>query len=291
MSENEIIASAVCPQCGAPLIAIDDKGTLKCEYCNTTALDARHSFTHVSRDFDSELEINLESAGTLIKNRFYEQAFSAYSSLVNTFGKDYRVWAGLIASITHNFTDYGVFSDVFIQAERYYETAKSTKNFSEESEFAVNYKKWRDEVIARNKQIQAYAEKCEKHRLIKNAVFFSSIPLFLFIYWFICFNLIAAEPLQNWVMDMLRYALAPAVYSTAVGIAAIITKFPSVSICLNIMTFGCVCIFFVGTGIANGSFSQFNLFWFIGTLLLTLVLYTISTILGRILGSIASIRR
>ena len=113
MQENKIIASAVCPQCGAPLKVIDDKGTLKCEYCNTMSLDGRHSFTHISRDFDSELEISLESAQTLLKNEYYEQAFSAYSNLVGTFGKDYRVWQGLAASITQNFMNYGVSSDVF----------------------------------------------------------------------------------------------------------------------------------------------------------------------------------
>lgn len=290
MQEDKIIASAVCPQCGAPLKVIDDKGTLKCEYCNTMSLDGRHSFTHISRDFDSELEINLESAQTLLKNKYYDRAYSAYSNLVGTFGKDYRVWAGLAASITGNFTNLGVSSDDFILAERYYNTAADTKNFSEDCEFAVLYKKWRADVIARNQRIQAYAMKCAKQRKIKNIVFYSSIPVFLFAYWFIFFDMIAGERPANWIVEMLRYALAPAIYSVVMGIAAIIVKFPSVSICLNIMTVGCIGIFLAGAGIVQGSFSPFNIFWLAGTLILTVILYSISTLLGRILGFFAARR-
>lgn len=290
MPENKTIVSAVCPQCGAPLKVVDDKGTLQCEYCNVISLDERHSFTHISRDFDSELELSLESAQTLLKNEFYEKAFSAYSNLVETFGKDYRVWQGLAASVTENFTNYQISAGNFLQAERYYNTARSTKGFSEECEFAVVYKKWRAEVVARNERIQAYEIKSAKQRKIRNLIFFATIPIFLFIYWFICSDLIKGPNLSDWIMDMLRYAIAPAIYSTALGIAAIIAKFPLVSVCLNIMTIGCVCLFFVGTALYTTSFSPFNIFWFAGTLVLTLVLYTVPTAIGRILGKFAEDR-
>lgn len=289
MPENKTISSAVCPQCGAPLKVIDDKGTLKCEYCNTVSLDNRHSFTHISRDFDSELAQSLESAETLLKNEYYSDAYDAYSQLIATFGKDCRVWRGLAASITKNFTDYRVSGDCFAQAEKLYNTARSTKNFSENGDFAAVYEKWRSEVIARNERIQAYAKKAARQALLKNIAFFASIPVFLLIYWFVCGSLLRAEPSSNWV-DMLIFALAPAIYSTALGIAAIITKFPSVSICLNITTIGCVCIFFVGTAMFKDSFKSFNIIWFVGTLLLMLVIYTLSTVIGRILGRIAENR-
>lgn len=287
MQENKILTSAVCPQCGAPLKVIDEKGTLQCEFCNVVSLDERHSFTHISRDFEGELELSLESAQTLLKNEFYEKAFSAYSNLVETFGKDYRVWQGLAAAITRNFTDYGVSAGDFIQVEKYYNTARSTKGFSEECEFAVDYKKWKDEVIARNERIQAYAIKSAKQRRIKNIVFAATIPVFLLVYWFVCYNYMAGVPLSNWILDMLNYILAPAIYSTALGIAAIITKFPSVSICLNVMTIGCVCIFFAATAMLTDSFKSFNIFWFAGSLILALILYTVSTLIGRILGIFA----
>lgn len=288
MPENKTIVSAVCPQCGAPLKVVDDKGTLQCEYCNTVSLDGRHSFTHISRDFDSELTQRLESIETLLKNEYYADAFEAYSQLIATYGKDYRVWQGLTASITRNFTDFYVSNDCFAQAEKFYNTARSTKSFSEDCEFAVLYKKWRAEVIASNERIQAFAIKSAKQRRIKNAIFFATIPVFLLIYWFICYNLMAGEPLADWIWDMLRYALAPTIYSTALGIAAIITKFPYASMCLNITTVGCVCIFFVSTALLKeDSFKSFNIFWFAGTLILTLILYLASTLIGRIFGIFA----
>lgn len=287
MQENKIITSAVCPQCGAPLKVIDEKGTLQCEYCNIVSLDGRHNFTHISRDFESELELSLESAQTLLINGFYEKAFSAYSNLVETFGKDYRVWQGSAASITANFTDYAVSAGDFIQAEKFYDTARSTKGFSEECEFAAVYKKWRAEVIARNERIQAYEIKSAKQRRIKNVVFAASIPVFLLVYWFVCINYMAGVPLSNWILDMLNYILAPAIYSTALGIAAVITKFRSVSICLNVMTIGCVGIFFAATAMLKDSFKSFNIFWFAGTLILALLIYTVSTLIGRILGIFA----
>lgn len=290
MPENKTIVSAVCPQCGAPLKVVDDKGTLKCEYCNTVSLDGRHSFTHISRDFDSELVQRLESAETLLKNEYYGDAYDAYSQLIATYGKDYRVWQGLAASITRNFTDYCVTNDCFSQVERFYNTARSTKGFSEDCEFAVIYKKWRAEVIARNERIQAFAIKSAKQRRIKNVIFFATIPVFLCIYWFVCSNMMAGEPLSNWIWDMLRYALAPAIYSTALGIAAIIVKFPYVSMCLNVTAVGCICIFFAGTALIKDSFKSFNIFWFAGTLILTVILYMLSTVIGRIVGKIAEDR-
>ena len=100
----------------------------------------------------------------------------------------------------------------------------------------------------------------------------------------------AGEPLSNWIWDMLRYALAPAIYSTALGIAAIIAKFPYVSMCLNVTAVGCICIFFAGTALIKDSFKSFNIFWFAGTLILTVILYMLSTVIGRIVGKIAEDR-
>ncbi len=293
MQENETISSAVCPQCGAPLKIVDDKGTMKCEFCDTVSLDERHSFTHVSRDFESELEYMLESAETHLKNEYYDDAFNAYWNLTGTFGKDYRVWQGLAASITKNFKDYEVSDDCFMQVEKYYNTARSTKSFSESCEFTLVYNKWRNEVIARNKRIQAYAEKIARQERIKNTVFFASIPVFLFIYWFICCGIIMAfhpdyNPSADTGTTMFYMAIAPGIYSTALGIAAIITRFPFSSVCLSIMTIGCVCIFFAALGSLTSAFNPFNLFWFIGTAIMMLVIYTISTIIGRFLGYIAA---
>ena len=141
MQENKTITSAVCPQCGAPLNVVDDKGTLECKFCGTVSLDQRHSFAHFSRDYESELSQNLESAETLLKNEFFGDAYAAYSQLITTFGKDYRVWQGLAASITKNFMDYEVSDDCFAQVEKFYNTARSTKNFSEDCEFATNYER------------------------------------------------------------------------------------------------------------------------------------------------------
>ena len=142
-------------------------------------------------------------------------------------------------------------------------------------------------MLARNVRILAFTIKSAKQRRIKNTIFFVSIPVFLLIYWFICYNIMAGEPLSDWVWDTIRYALAPAIYSTALGIAAIITKFPYISMCLNIMTIGCVCIFFAGTALLTDYFKSFNIFWFAGSLILALILYTVSTLIGRILGIFA----
>lgn len=280
-------------QCGAPLKVIDDKGTLKCEFCNTVSFDNRHSFTHISHNFDAELEYKLKSAETQLENCYFDNAFLAYSNLIETFGRDYRVWQGLAASITKNFTDYEITDDYFEQAERYYETARSTVNFSDKCEFVTNYTEWREQTIARNKRIQAFADKMSFQHRVRNLVFFISIPIFLFVYWFVCSDIIVNchpdyNPSADTTTTLFYMAIAPGIYATAFGIAALITRFPFSSICLSITTVGCVCIFFAAQGLLTNDMDKFNPLSFALTAVLMLIIYTVSTVIGRVTGYIAA---
>lgn len=287
--KSDIITSAVCPQCGAPLKIMDDKGTLKCEFCGVVSLDNRHEFTHVSRDFESELEQLLDSAFVQLKNGFYSDAFTTYSALRSTYGNDFRVWLGMAAARTRFFTDYDVSNEEFNEAKKYYSTAASTKNFDEKNEFAVKFNEWEKAILEKNQRIRELMEKYKREYRIKNIAFFSSAAVFVLIYWFVVCALVKAyHPDYNEAAKTsttLFYMAVPNfIYSTAVGLCSIIFSYPLGKWCMKLGSLGCVVMYFLALAKLTTSFDKYGFFWFIFTALLMIIIYAISTILGRLLS-------
>lgn len=286
--KNDIITSAVCPQCGAPLKIMDDKGTLKCEFCGVVSLDNRHEFTHVSRDFESELEQLLDSASVQLKNGFYDDAFVTYSALRSTYGNDFRVWLGMAAAKTHNFTDYDVSNDDFNEVGKYYSTAASTKNFDEQHEFAVKFNEWEKVILEKNQRIRELMEKHRREYRIKNIAFFSSTAVFVLIYWFVVCALVKAyHPDYNEAAKtsttLFYMAVPDFIYSTIVGLCSIIFAYPLGKWCIKLGSFGCLVLYFLSLAKLTTEFDKFRFFWFVFTALLMLVIYAVSTIVGKVL--------
>lgn len=287
--KNDIITSAVCPQCGAPLKIMDDKGTLKCEFCGVVSLDNRHEFTHVSRDFESELEQLLDSASVQLENGFYDDAFVTYSALRSTYGNDFRVWLGMAAAKTRNFTDFNVSNDEFNEVRKYYSTAASTKNFDEQHELAVKFNRWEKAILEKNQRIRELMEKHRREYRIKNIVFFSSTAVFVLIYWFVVCALVKAyHPDYNEAAKTsttLFYMAVPNfIYSTIVGLCSIIFSYPLGKCCIKLGSFGCLVLYFLSLAKLTTEFDKFRFFWFIFTALLMIVIYALSTIVGKLLS-------
>ena len=291
--ENEVLTSAVCPTCGAPLKVIDEeKGTMQCEYCGGTSIDNRHTFTHVSRDFASELEYELTNADALIESGYYDKAFYAYNELMNKHSADWRVWWGMLRSRTQNFLLVNVNSNDFQTAEHYYNTAMKHIPEDKKKECEAVYEKWKGLVFAYNKAIADAYKRYKAGRRIIAFVFFAAFVAFL-VFYYIVVNQHFEAALSDLEPTALGFVfLSLPIFTFALGIAAIICKVGYVNVYMNLGSLGCSIMFLLAdqevAGTAFSSFEEtlmFAIYVFMG-----FIIFQITTLISRIPAKIAKER-
>lgn len=290
--ENEVITSAVCPSCGAPLKEPDENGNMKCEYCGATSLDNRHSFTHVSRDFASELEYQLTNADALIESGYYDRAFYAYNELMNNHSADWRIWWGMLRSRTQNFLLVNVDANTFQTAESHFNNAMKFVPDDKKKECEAAYEKWKGLVFAYNKAIADAYKRHKAGRKIIGFVFFAAFLAFLMFYYIVVNQYF--EPLLS-DFDTTAIGcifLSPAIFSFVLGIAAIICKVGYVNVFMNLTSLGCGIMFTLAdASIAETVFKSFEeTLMFAVYVLANFLLFQIITILARIPAKIAKNR-
>ncbi len=291
--ENEVLTSAVCPTCGAPLKVVDEeKGTMQCEYCGGTTIDNRHTFTHVSRDFASELEYQLTNANALIESGYYDKAFFAYNDLMDKHSADWRVWWGLLRSRTQNFLLVNVSGDTFQTAEHYYNTTMKHVPEDKKKECEAVYEKWKGLVFAYNKAIADSYRRYKAGRRIIGFVFTAALAAFL-VFYYIIINQYFSDAIGGLDLTALGYVfLSPAIFSFVLGIAAIICKVGYVNVLMNLMSLGCsIMLILADPETASLAFADFEstlmFLIYIGMGFLT---FQITTIISRIPAKIAKDR-
>lgn len=290
--ENEVLTSAVCPSCGAPLKEPDENGNMRCEYCGATSLDNRHTFSHVARDFATELEYQLTNADALIESGYYDKAFIAYNSLMDNHGADWRVWWGMLKSRTQNFLLVDVDSNAFQTAEHYYNTAMKRIPEDKKKECEAAYEKWKGLVFAYNKAIADAYKRYKAGRAIIGIVFFAAFAAFL-VYYYIIVNQYFLPALSDLDTTALGFVfLSPAIFSFVLGIAAIICKVGYVNVYMNLMSLGCSIMFVLADpDISSTAFKSFEetlmfaIYVFMGFLI-----FQITTLISRIPAKIAKNR-
>lgn len=290
--ENEVLTSAVCPTCGAPLKVIDDKGTMQCEYCGVTSLDNRHTFSHVTRDFASELEYQLTNADALIDSEFYDKAFNSYYSLMQNHGADWRVWWGMLRSRTQNFLLVNVDSNTFQTAEHYYTTAMKHAPDDKKKECEATYEKWKGLVFAYNKAIADAYKRYKFGRKVIGFVFFAALAAFLVFYY-----IVVNQHFENLLRDLEPTALiyvflSPAIFSFVLGIAAIICKVGYVNVLMNLMSLGCSIMFVLAdSDIAATAFTNVEeTIMFAIYVFSSFLMFQLTTLISRIPAKIAKNR-
>ena len=241
--ENEVLTSAVCPSCGAPLKEPDENGNMKCEYCGATSLDNRHTFSHVARDFATELEYQLTNADALIESGYYDKAFFAYNSLMDNHSADWRIWWGMLRSRTQNFLLVNVDSNTFQTAEHYFNTAMKRVPDDKKKECEAAYEKWKGLVFAYNKAIADAYKRYKTGRRIIGFVFFAAFAAFLAFYYIVvtpCFD----AAVNDFDPTALGFVfLSPAVFTLVLGIAAAICRVGYVNVYMNLTSLGCAIMF------------------------------------------------
>ncbi|MBO5377461.1 MAG: hypothetical protein J6A41_03650 [Ruminiclostridium sp.] len=291
--ENEVLTSAVCPTCGAPLKVIDEeKGTMQCEYCGGTSIDNRHTFTHVSRDFASELEYELTNADALIESGYYDKAFYAYNELMNKHSADWRVWWGMLRSRTQNFLLVNVNSNDFQTAEHYYNTAMKHIPEEKKKECEAVYEKWKGLVFAYNKAIADAYKRYKAGRRIIAFVFFAAFVAFL-VFYYIVVNQHFEAALGDLDPTALGFVfLSLPIFTFVLGIAAIICKVGYVNVYMNLSSLGCSIMFVLAdpqlSSTAFNSFEDtlmFAIYVFMG-----FIIFQITTLISRIPAKIAKNR-
>ncbi len=291
--ENEVLTSAVCPSCGAPLKVVDEeKGTMQCEYCGTTSLDNRHTFSHVARDFASELEYHLTNADALLESGYYDKAFFAYNELMDKHGADWRVWWGMLRSRTQNFLLVNVDNNTFQTAEHYYNTAMKHVPEDRKKECEAEYEKWKGLVFAYNKAIADAYKRYKAGRRIIGFAFFAALAAFL-VFYYIIVNQYFEAALGDLDPTALGFVfLSPAIFSFVLGIAAIICKVGYVNVHMNLMSLGCSIMFVLADpDIAETVFKSFEetlmfaIYVFMGFLV-----FQFTTLISRIPAKIAKNR-
>ncbi len=297
MMEEEIIAAAVCPQCGAPLTMIPETGEFKCEHCGVISLDKRHSFKHFTRDFDKEIEFHLQNADFLLSDGHYEKALVAYEKMTEEFGGDSRVWWGMAAACSKNFTDL-VEQDKFEQVEKYYTAAITRADDLKRGEYERVFSKWKQQIEERDRRIYQAWRKREIAHKVKCGVFFGATILFLLFFWFICREIIysyhpeyVSESVRKTPVDELIAFLAPpAVFTILIGIAALITKFPYPVACVNLCTVGSAAVFIGAFYVYTNQFKEYDMVGKIINSVVFLLLFALSTLVGRLISRAAAER-
>ena len=291
--ENELLTSAVCPTCGAPLKVIDEeKGTMQCEYCGVITLDSRHTFTHVARDYASELEYKLTNAEALIESEYFEKAFYAYNELMNNHSADWRVWWGLLRSRTQNFLLVAVTDNDFQTAQHYYNTAMKHIPDDKKKECETVYEKWKGLVFAYNKAIADSYKRYKAGRKIIGFVFFAALAAFL-VFYYIVVNQYFEPAISDLEPTALGFVfLSPAIFSFVLGIAAIICKVGYVNVIMNLMSLGCSIMFVLAdTSIAESVFrSAEETIMFAVYTAMGFLIFQLTTIISRIPAKIAKDR-
>ena len=291
--ENEVLTSAVCPTCGAPLKVIDEeKGTMQCEYCGGTSIDNRHTFTHVSRDFASELEYELTNADALIESGYYDKAFYAYNELMNKHSADWRVWWGMLRSRTQNFLLVNVNSNDFQTAEHYYNTAMKHIPEDKKKECEAVYEKWKGLVFAYNKAIADAYKRYKAGRRIIAFVFFAAFVAFL-VFYYIVVNQHFEAALGDLEPTALGFVfLSLPIFTFVLGIAAIICKVGYVNVYMNLSSLGCSIMFVLADStIAENAFNSFeDTLMFAIYVFMGFIIFQITTLISRIPAKIAKNR-
>lgn len=290
--ENEVLTSAVCPSCGAPLKEPDENGNMRCEYCGATSLDNRHTFSHVSRDFASELEYQLTNADALIESGYYDKAFIAYNSLMDNHSADWRIWWGMLRSRTQNFLLVDVNSNTFQTAEHYFNTAIKRIPDDKKKECEAEYEKWKGLVFAYNKAIADAYNRYKAGRRIIALVFFAVFAAFL-VFYYIVVNQHFEAALGDLDPTALGFVfLSPVVFTLVLGIAAVICRVGYVNVYMNLTSLGCGIMFVLADPtIAETAFKSFEeTLMFAIYAAMGFIVFQIITILARIPAKIAKNR-
>lgn len=241
---EELITSAVCPSCGAPLKPVDEKGNMLCEFCGVVSLDNRHTFKHVSHDFEKDLSFHLRNADALIDAGYYADALSAYHGLIREYGADYRVWWGMIVSKTYNFTRADINEADFKAVEEYHATAVKSMPDNVKKENEALYQKWRDSVFEYNNALAAAYRRHKIGRAIITASFFAAVITFLIFFCIFSKDLVVKYA-HDGLLAVGYSMLSVAIFTFVLGIASIICRVTYANALMNITSLGCAVLIMV----------------------------------------------
>lgn len=290
--EEQIMTAAVCPTCGAPLEIVEDSDKMQCKYCGVVALDSRHTFSHVARDFETELEHHLVNAQSLLDSGYFGDARVAYSKLITDFGADYRVWWGLAMANSANFADMGATVDSVRTVTNFYDNAMKRAPESEKTKFEATYKKWIDMLSERDRKIAADRARRKLLHNIKNLTLFAVFAIFLFCFWLQCnyFNKGGEFPeltgVGNEFDGVLWLGIIAGVFSILFGIAEIITRFSHAKTYINLTVVGCTAVIMLSMKCADENFFDSVGDYAVGAVVF-LIFFTLATMIGRIPAKIA----
>lgn len=224
MMGTETITSAVCPQCGGRLIAADDKGNMKCEYCGTVSLDNRHSFVHTTHDFEAELDHYLENAEELMSDGEYDVALNQFKEITEKFSKDYRGWWGMARAITHEFHEINISQESYIVLYKYYENALSKAPDDKKDEIERDYQSYNAAVTKVNADLLKAHEKFERSEKLISLSFPASIvvyAIFMFVYSLI-YNNVNNPELGGAGGGLIGIVIPAVIFGIAYGIWALV---------------------------------------------------------------------
>ncbi|MBO5266323.1 MAG: hypothetical protein J6B08_03400 [Ruminiclostridium sp.] len=244
---EELITSAVCPGCGAPLKPVDEKGNMLCEFCGAVSLDNRHTFKHVSHDFEKDLSFHLRNAQALID----ADALSAYHSLIREYGADYRVWWGMIVSKTFNFTRADITEPDYRAVEEYHVTAMKSMPEAVKKENEALYQKWRASVFEYNDALAAAYRRHKIGRAIITLSFWAVVVAFLVFFHNFSKHLVV-EYVNDGLLAIGYAMLSIAVFTLVLGIASIICRVTYANALMNITSLCCAVIIMI----ADRDFAQ-----------------------------------
>ena len=248
---EELITSAVCPGCGAPLKPVDEKGNMLCEFCGAVSLDNRHTFKHVSHDFEKDLSFHLRNAQALIDAGYYADALSAYHSLIREYGADYRVWWGMIVSKTFNFTRADITEPDYRAVEEYHVTAMKSMPEAVKKENEALYQKWRASVFEYNDALAAAYRRHKIGRAIITLSFWAVVVAFLVFFHNFSKHLVV-EYVNDGLLAIGYAMLSIAVFTLVLGIASIIFRVTYANALMNITSLCCAVIIMI----ADRDFAQ-----------------------------------
>lgn len=290
--DEQIVTAAVCPTCGAPLEIADDADKMVCKYCGVVSLDNRHTFSHVARDFETELEYHLESAQALLDGGFFADARVAYSKLITDFGADYRVWLGLAMANSASFADMGATVGSVKTVSNYFNNAVKLAPKNEIEPFQTRYNKWIEMLSERDKSILAAYKRRQLLHNIKNLTLFAVFVCFMFCFWLQCnyFNRGGEFPeltgVGNDIDGLLWLGIIAGGFSILFGIAEIITKFDHAKVYVNLTVIGCTAIMLLSMKFTDVTGTNSTEDYVIGAII-SLIFFALATMLGRIPAKIA----
>lgn len=302
---EEVLTAAICPTCGAPLEVLPDTGELKCKYCDVTSLDNRHTYSHVMRDFQGELEHQLENAASLLKSGLYDEAEDAYRKLLSEFSTDHRVWWGLLIAGTHNFTTLGIRSrdKELNEMELLYKSAVDRAPQETAEEYRYTYEKWIKSIEEYERRLAAEKAEAERRQRmaenrrkflhnLKNFMFFAVFAVFIYLFIHQCDYLLEGgvfpelTGIDKSIDGILWIGIIAGAFSVLFGVAAIIARFRHAQVYDNLIMLGC-------TGALLYSEYKFEgdqlsgIADYIPTLVIGLILFALATMFGRIPAKIA----